>query len=98
MHPDRSPNLLTPTRPQISITLMLLFLSIFAVMAAGLFYASRVGGVRNELAVLAGTAAAPEPANRVAHLAFLLFTYTSPLLLALLLGLLHSWQRVRAAR
>jgi hypothetical protein len=96
MHPDRSPNLLTPTRPQISITLMLLFLSIFAVMAAGLFYASRVGSVRNELAVLAGTA--PEPASRVAHLAFLLFTYTSPLLLALLLGLIHSWQRVRAAR
>jgi hypothetical protein len=95
MHPDRSPNLLTPTRPQISITLMLLFLSIFAVMAAGLFYASRVGSVRNELAVLAGTATDPEPASRVAHL---LFTYTSPLLLALLLGLIHSWQRVRAAR
>jgi hypothetical protein len=50
------------------------------------------------LAVLAGTATDPEPASRVAHLAFLLFTYTSPLLLALLLGLIHSWQRVRAAR
>lgn len=82
------------TKSQISIGLMLLMMGIFAVMSAGLFYASRVGAIREELTVLTGSAA-PEsgPPDRVAHLVFLMFTYTSPLLLALLLGLIHGWRR-----
>jgi hypothetical protein len=86
-------------RPQISISLMLLMMSIFAIMSAGLFYASRVGEIRNEMAVLTGTpTSGAEPPDRVAHLVFLLFTYTSPLLLALVLGGLYSWQRARYPR
>lgn len=75
---------------------MLLMMAIFAMMSAGLFYASRVGEVQDELAVLTGSAsAAPDAPDRVAHLVFLMFTYTSPLLLAMLLGILHSWRSLR---
>lgn len=78
---------------------MLLMMSIFAIMSAGLFYASRVGEIRNEMAVLTGNpTGGAEPPDRVAHLVFLLFTYTSPLLLALALGCVYSWQRVRYPR
>lgn len=78
---------------------MLLMMSIFAIMSAGLFYASRVGEIRDEMAVLTGTpTGGDEPPDRIAHLVFLLFTYTSPLLLALVLGGLYSWQRIRYHR
>jgi hypothetical protein len=74
-------------RPQISLALLLLLMVIFAVMSAGMFYASRVGAVQDELSLLSGssTRGAGE-ANRTAHLVFLLFTYTSPLLLAMALS------------
>lgn len=88
---------LTPTapqrRPQISLALMLLLMSIFAVMSAGMFYASRVGAVQADLALLSQSLPEqpqqpPRRAQRATHLVFLMFTYTSPLLLAMLLSLL----------
>jgi hypothetical protein len=89
----------TKHRPQISLALMLLLMSIFAVMSAGMFYASRVGAVRDELALLTGsTAESTGETSRVAHLVFLMFTYTSPILLAVLLGGLVRWSRFRESR
>lgn len=74
-------------RPQISLALMLLLMVIFVVMSAGMFYASRVGAVQDELALLSGSSrGGASEANRTAHLVFLLFTYTSPLLLAMCLS------------
>jgi predicted permease len=82
------------TRPQISIALMILLMSIFAVMSAGMFYASRVGAIQDEISIFGGNSAGAEP-NRAAHLIFLMFTYTSPLLLALVLGTIVSIMRFR---
>ena len=74
-------------RPQISLALMLLLMVIFAVMSAGMFYASRVGAVQDELSLLSDSSGGGSgEANRTAHLIFLLFTYTSPLLLAMCLS------------
>jgi len=77
------------SRPQISIALMILLMSIFAVMSAGMFYASRVGAIQDEISIFGGGSASSEP-NRAAHLTFLMFTYTSPLLLAMVLGTIVS--------
>lgn len=83
-------------RPQISVSLMLLLMCIFALMSAGMFYASRVGAVQDELALLTGAAPGEGgEANRTAHLMFLMFTYTSPLLLAMLLGGIVAFLRYR---
>ena len=52
-------------------------------MSAGLFYASRVPMIRDEISVLFyGKAAGGEDVGRVAHKAFIMFTFASPLLLA----------------
>ncbi|MCG8652353.1 MAG: hypothetical protein MI861_21105 [Pirellulales bacterium] len=62
---------------------MMLMMVIFAVMSAGLFYASRVPAVQEELDVLLGNeAAGNQSVGRVAHIVFIMFTFTSPLLLA----------------
>jgi len=82
----------TKSRPQISIALMILLMSIFAVMSAGMFYASRVGAIQDEISVLGGGLASSET-NRPAHLTFLMFTYASPLLLAIALGTIVSIMR-----
>lgn len=71
---------------------MILLMSIFAVMSAGMFYASRVGAIQDEISIFGGNASSAEP-NRTAHLIFLMFTYTSPLLLAMLLGTIVSVMR-----
>ncbi len=76
---------------------MLLLMCIFAIMSAGMFYASRVGAVQDDLASLSGSAATGE-VNRTAHLIFLMFTYTSPLLLAMLLSGLVAVLRYRERR
>lgn len=62
---------------------MMLMMVIFAVMSAGLFYASRVPAVQAELDVLfGGEAGDSEEVGRSAHIVFIMFTLTSPLLLA----------------
>lgn len=86
-------------RPQISISVMLLLTCIFAMMSAGIYYASRVGAIRDELALVSGgDASRPPGSSRTAHLAFLMFTYTSPLLLAALLGAIAGWLKFRRRR
>jgi hypothetical protein len=57
---------------------------IFSVMSAGLLYASRVPAVQEEWSLLftgkVNSAASDD--GRTPHLVFILFTFTSPLLLA----------------
>jgi hypothetical protein len=77
---------LTPRRrpPQMSLGFMLLMMVIFSVMSAGLFYASRVPAVQEELNVImkGKSGGGSEDIGRLAHITFILFTFTSPLLLA----------------
>ncbi len=68
---------------------MMMLMVIFAVMSAGLFYASRVPAVQNEIAILFGKEpGATEEVGRTAHIVFIMFTFTSPLLLAAVLSTL----------
>lgn len=75
--------------PQISIGFMLLSTIVLAVMSAGLFYASRVGAVQEEIQVLTGGEIADGgvDASRFSHIVFIMFTFTSPLILAGVLSL-----------
>lgn len=61
---------------------------VFAVMSAGLFYASRIPLIREEIAALIYGKATDggEDVGRAAHIAFIMFTFSSPLLLAGLLS------------
>ena len=63
---------------------MLLLMVIFAMMSAGLFYASRVPAVQEEINVLVHgrSAGDREDVGRLAHITFIMFTFTSPLILA----------------
>ncbi|MEM1068493.1 MAG: hypothetical protein AAGI63_06330 [Planctomycetota bacterium] len=75
----------TPSRrpPQMSLGFMMLMMVIFSVMSAGLFYASRVPAVQAELdVIMGGGGEGSDEVGRLAHITFILFTYTSPLLLA----------------
>lgn len=69
--------------PQISLSFMMLMMVIFAVMSAGLFYASRVPAVQQELELVVGDQlGSADEVGRLAHIVFIMFTFTSPLLLA----------------
>lgn len=75
----------SPRRPriQVSLTMMMLLMVIFSVIAAGLLYASRVPAVQQELSVLTdGRLEAQGDPNRSAHLVFILFTLMAPVLTA----------------
>jgi hypothetical protein len=76
-------------RLQISLALMLLLMSVFAVISASLFYASRVPVIRQEISMLLYGEAGEggEDVGRMAHRAFIMFTFASPLILACLLSL-----------
>ncbi len=80
-------------RPQVSLQLMLMMMVIFAVMSAGLFYATRVAAIQTELSILTGARFDGVTANRKTQLIFLMFTYTSPLLLAMLFGAIVATYR-----
>ena len=69
---------------QISIGFMLLLMVVFAVMSAGLFYASQVPMIQEDLSVLlrGKSAGSGEDVGRVAHKIFIMFTFVSPLVLA----------------
>lgn len=74
-----------PARFQISIGFMLLLMVVFAIMSAGLFYASRVSTVRDEINAfrnLKSESTEGEDIGHTAHKAFVMFTVASPLLLA----------------
>lgn len=79
-------------RFQISLTLMLLMMVVFAFISASLFYASRVPAIREEISMLlyGEAAGGGEDAGRLAHRAFIMFTFASPLLLACVLSLVVS--------
>ncbi|TWU58282.1 hypothetical protein [Rubripirellula reticaptiva] len=70
--------------PQISLGFMMLMMVVFAVMSAGLLYAARVPAVQDELSVLmtGKSPAAGHGVSRMPHIVFIMFTFTSPLLLA----------------
>ena len=64
---------------------MMMLMLIFSFISAGLFYASRVPAIQSEIMMLmtGEIAAAPEEeTTRDAQITFVMFTYTSPLLLA----------------
>ena len=63
---------------------MLLMMVIFSIMSAGLFYASRVPAVQEEINVMVHgrTGGDREDVGRLAHITFIMFTFTSPLTLA----------------
>jgi hypothetical protein len=68
---------------QISLGLMMLMMVIFAVTSAGFFYASRVSAVQDEINVLVGgKLGGSKETGRLAQIVFIMFTFTSPLLLA----------------
>ena len=77
-------------RFQVSLSLMLLLMVVFAFISAALFYASRVPMIREELSVLiyGEVREGGEDAGRLAHRAFIMFTFTSPLLLATTLSMI----------
>ena len=72
---------------QISLGLMMLMMVIFAVMSAGFFYASQVPAIQDEINVLVdGGGGSSNDTGRLAQIGFIMFTFTSPLLLAGLLS------------
>jgi len=80
---DLVPTSMTRQPFQISLGMMLLMMIVFAVISAGFFYASQVPAVQNEISVLVdGSIGNGKDTGRLAHLVFIMFTFTSPLLLA----------------
>jgi len=73
---------------------MMLFVLIFAIISAGLFYAARIPEIQEEWAVLTGSDVEIDQARRGPQIFFILFTLTSPLLLA---GLLATIVSIRQA-
>ena len=63
---------------------MLLMMVVFSMMSAGLFYASRVPVVQEEISVMVHgrSGGGREDVGRLAHITFIMFTFTSPLILA----------------
>jgi hypothetical protein len=79
----------TRRMPQISVAFLMGVTLIFAVMmTAGLVYGLRVPAVREELGWMTSTR--PGESTHSAHLKFILFTLTSPLVLAGLLSTLTA--------
>ena len=63
---------------------MLLMMVVFSMMSAGLFYASRVPAVQEEISVMVHgrSGGGGEDVGRLAHITFIMFTFTSLLILA----------------
>ncbi|SMP38575.1 hypothetical protein SAMN06265222_101155 [Neorhodopirellula lusitana] len=62
---------------------MLLLVIVAAVISAGLVYAARIPEIQEEMAVLFGTEVTADRTRRGPQILFILFTLTSPLLLAM---------------
>ncbi len=84
----RSPSAKNRAPFQVSIGFMLLLMVVFAIMSAGLFYASQVPVIQEDISVLVQgkSAETTDDVGRTAHKAFIMFTFTSPLLLAAFLS------------
>ncbi|MEZ6087037.1 MAG: hypothetical protein R3C05_03185 [Pirellulaceae bacterium] len=80
-------------RFQISIRTMLLITAVFSVMSAGLFHASRIPVISDELAALSGRGSDSRGPDRMMQIVFIMFTYSMPLLMAFLLAMMSTvWQ------
>ncbi|MEQ1828410.1 MAG: hypothetical protein ABL921_20785 [Pirellula sp.] len=81
-----------PNRITVSLGMLLLSMFIFAAISTVIMLAARVPIIANSLNEFFGLPQSPksDKPDRTTHLLFLLFCYTSPLLLATWLGLLHS--------
>ncbi len=79
-----TPQIIRRHPPQISLGFMMLVMVVFAVMSAGLLYAARVPAVQEELSILmtGKSSAVGASKGRIPHIVFIMFTFTSPLLLA----------------
>ncbi len=80
---------------------MMLMMVVFSIMSAGMFYASRVPAIQEEISVLlhGKSGATGQDGGRFAHMVFIMFTFTSPLLLAGVLATvvtLLNWIQRRA--
>lgn len=67
----------------------MLLMLVFSIMSAGFFYASRVDAIQGELTFSASSQVSSnlDGNQRTSHVIFIMFTFTSPLLLA---GILAS--------
>jgi len=80
-----------PARATVSLWMLIFSLIVFAAFSMVMMFASRVPAITNSINDFFGlpqTAKADKP-DRSAHLFFLLFCYSSPLLLAMWVGLFH---------
>lgn len=66
---------------------MLILVVVAAVISAGLVYAARIPEIQEELSLLLGTPITADRSRRGPQILFILFTVTSPLLLAAALSL-----------
>lgn len=82
-----------PTHPwlQIGIASMLVLVIIAALISAGLVYAARIPEIQEEWSVLFGTKVTADRSRRGPQILFILFTVTSPLLIAMTLSLVTSF-------
>ena len=74
---------------------MMLMMIVFSMMSAALFYASRVPAVQEEISVLTGgkVGTSGTEVGRLVHITFIMFTFTSPLILAGVLSTIMSIAR-----
>jgi hypothetical protein len=88
-----NPNSSTPSRPtlQIGIASMLVLVIVAALISAGLVYAARIPEIQEEWSVLFGTKVTADRSRREPQILFILFTVTSPLLIAMTLSLITSF-------
>ncbi|GAB5514239.1 hypothetical protein [Rhodopirellula baltica] len=83
------------SRPQVSIAVSLLLVLISAVFLAGLFYASRVPSVQTDFAIWMGAKPPEDDSGSLAQVLFIMFTFTSPLVIAMTLSLVMSiWNKI----
>ncbi len=68
----------------------LLMMVIICFLLATVFYAFRVPVIRNEVYGWLGLQTSDSESRQTAHLTFLLLTYSAPLLLATLLGIVNA--------
>jgi hypothetical protein len=70
-------------RPQISLGMLLMLNVVFCGIGGAIYWASQVPAIRNEVSLLlGGRGSAAGEESRAMHMAFLIFTYSAPLLLA----------------
>ena len=82
-----------PTRPSISLWMLLFSLVVCAAFSMLIMMAARVPAISNSVNDFFGMARVtkPDKPDRSTHLFFLLFCYSSPLLLAMWIGLLQMF-------